>query len=126
MEEHFFLLPPCAVVATTVAFQEKGNFSWPFLGLHIYVKIPIASIAPEKTALPWQAPFAAFVVTITYRNLSALGAAGRTFYSVFSTVFFDVPLLLLAAGVGFLLLVFDDENVLLFEIRRVQDNPSQR
>ena len=25
-EKHFFLLPPCAVVATTVAFQETGNF----------------------------------------------------------------------------------------------------
>ena len=28
---------------------------------------------------------------------------------------FDVPLLLLAAGVGFLLLVLDDENVLLMK-----------
>ena len=45
MERHFFLLPPCAVVATTVAFQKKGNFSWPFLGFHIYFKIPIASLA---------------------------------------------------------------------------------
>ena len=68
MEKHFFLLPPCAVVATTVAFQEKGNFSCPFLGFHIYFKIPIASLALEKRALPWPAPFAAFVVTITYRG----------------------------------------------------------
>ena len=76
MEKHFFLLPPCAVVATTVAFQEKGYFSWPFLGFHISFKIPIASLALEKSALLWPAPFAALFVTITYRNLSALGAAG--------------------------------------------------
>ena len=65
MKKHFFLLRPCAVVATTVAFQEKGNVSWPFLGFHIYVEIPIASLALEKSALPWPAAFAAFVVTIT-------------------------------------------------------------
>ena len=76
MKEYFFLLPTCAVVATTVAFQEKGNFSWPFLGFHIYFRIPMASLALEKSALPWPAPSAAFVVTITYRKLSALGAAG--------------------------------------------------
>ena len=76
MEKNIFLVPPCALVASTVAFQPKGNFSWPFLGFHIYFKIPIASLALEKSALPWRAPFAAFVVTITYRKLSALGAAG--------------------------------------------------
>ena len=62
MEKHFFLLPPCAVVATTVAFQEKGYFSWPFLVFHIYFKIPIASLTLEKGALPWPAPFAALFV----------------------------------------------------------------
>ena len=31
------------------------NFS-PFLGFHIYFKIPIASLALEKSALPWPAP----------------------------------------------------------------------
>ena len=51
MEKHFFLLPPCAVVATTVAFQEKGNFSWPFLGFHIYFKIPTVSLTLKKWAL---------------------------------------------------------------------------
>ena len=76
MDKHFFLLSSCAVVATTVAFHEKGNFSWSSLDFHIYFKIPIASLALEKSALPWPAPFAAFVVTITYRKLSALGAAG--------------------------------------------------
>ena len=76
MEKHFFLLPPCAVVATTVAFQQKGYFSWPFLGFHIYFKIPIASFTLEKGALPWPAPLAALFVTITYRKLSGLGAAG--------------------------------------------------
>ena len=35
----------------------------------------------------------------------------ESFYESFSS--FSVPLLLLAAGVGFLLLVFDGENVLL-------------
>ena len=76
MEKHYFLLPPCAVVATTVAVQEKGNFSWPFLGYHIYFKIPIASLAMKKSALPWPAPFAALFVIITYTKRSALGAAG--------------------------------------------------
>ena len=33
-------------------------------------------------------------------------------------MFFDVPLLLLAAGVSFLLLVFDDENVLLLKYKQ--------
>ena len=64
------------MVANTVAFQENGNFSWTFLGFHMHFKIPIASLALEKSALPWPAPFAAFVVTITCRKLSALGAAG--------------------------------------------------
>ena len=34
---------------------------------------------------------------------------------MFSALCFDVPLLLLPAGVGFLLLVIDDENVLLLK-----------
>ena len=76
MKKHFLLLPPCAVVATTVTFQKKGNFYWLFVGFHIYFKVPIASLALEKSALPWPVPFAAFVVTITYRKTSALGAAG--------------------------------------------------
>ena len=48
----------------------------------------------------------------------------RTFYSDFNTVFV-VPLLLLAAGVGFLLLVFEDEKLLFAEIQPIQDSPSQ-
>ena len=32
LEKHFFLLPPCAVVATTVAFSGKRDF---FLGLSL-------------------------------------------------------------------------------------------
>ena len=76
MENQFFLLPPCDVVATTVACQERGYFSRPFLGFHIYFKFPIASLTLEKGALPWPAPFAALFVTITYRKLSALSAAG--------------------------------------------------
>ena len=32
-------------------FQEKGIFSWPFLGFHIYSKIPMASLTLEKWAL---------------------------------------------------------------------------
>ena len=76
MEKHFFLLPPCAVVATTVAFQEKGYFPWPFFGFHIYVKIPIASLALEESALPWLAPFAAFVVTITTEKSTLLALQG--------------------------------------------------
>ena len=44
-----------------------------------------------------------------------LPPATRGFYSVFKHCVFDVPLLLLAAGVGFLLLVFDDESVLLLK-----------
>ena len=51
MEKHFFLLPPCAVVATTVAFQEKGNFSWPFLGFHIYFANTYSLPHTEKWAL---------------------------------------------------------------------------
>ena len=43
-----------------------------------------------------------------------LPLASRRFYSVFSTVFL-MCLLLLAGGVRFLLLVFDDENVLLLK-----------
>ena len=31
--------------------QEKGIFSWPFLGFHIYFKIPIASLTLKKWAL---------------------------------------------------------------------------
>ena len=44
-----------------------------------------------------------------------LPPATRRFYSDFSTVLFDVSLLLRAAGVRFLLLVFDEENVLLLK-----------
>ena len=47
-----------------------------------------------------------------------LPLATRKFYSVFSTVLFDVPLLLLAAGVSFLLLVFHDENILLLTYKQ--------
>ena len=36
-------------------------------------------------------------------------------FIVFSALCFDVPLLLLAAGVGFLLLVFDEEHFLLLK-----------
>ena len=57
MEKQFFLLRPCAVVATAVAFQEKGNFSWPFLGFHVYFKIPIASLALGKTRFTMASAF---------------------------------------------------------------------
>ena len=57
MEKHYFLLPACAVVATTVAFQEKEYFSWPFLGFHIYFKIPMASLTLEKWALTMAGAF---------------------------------------------------------------------
>ena len=57
-------------------FQEKGIFSWPFLGFHIYFKIPIASLTLEKSALPWPATLAALLMTNSNRKLSALGAAG--------------------------------------------------
>ena len=76
MEKHFFLLPPCAVVATTVAFQEKGNFSWPFLGFHIYFKIPTVSLTLKNGRSPWLASFYCSDCTVSYRRLSALGAAG--------------------------------------------------
>ena len=76
MEKHFFLLPSCAVVATTVAFQEKGIFSWPFLGFHIYFKIPIVSLTQKKGRSPWLALFCCSVCNISYRRLSAHGAAG--------------------------------------------------
>ena len=54
----------------------------------------------------------------------ARGVGCRTFYSDFNTVF--VPLLLLTAGVGFPLLVFEEENVLFAEIQPIHDSPSQR
>ena len=76
MEKHFFLLPPCAVVATTVTFQEKGNFSWPFLGFHIYFKIPTVSLTLKNGRSPWLASFCCFVCNISSRRLSAHGAAG--------------------------------------------------
>ena len=76
MEKHFFLLPPCAVVATTVVFQEKGKFSLPFPGFHIYFKIPIASLTLVRSALPWPAPCAALVVTITTESSTLLALPG--------------------------------------------------
>ena len=76
MEKHFFLLLPCAVVAATVAFQEKRIFSWPFLGFHIYFKIPIASLTLKNGRSPWLALFCCSDCIIPYRRLSAHGAAG--------------------------------------------------
>ena len=76
MEKHFFLLPHCAVVATTVAFCEKGNFSWSFLGFHIYLTIPIVSLTQKNGRSPWLALFCCSVCNISYRRLSAHGAAG--------------------------------------------------
>ena len=76
MEKHFFLLPPCAVVATTVEFQEKGNFSWPFLGFHIYFKIPTVSLTLKNECSPSLALSCCHVCNISYRRLSAHGAAG--------------------------------------------------
>ena len=76
LEKHFFLLPPCAVVATSVAFLEKGNFSWPFLGFHIYFKIPIVSLTQKNGRSPWLGLFCCSVCNISYRRLSAHGAAG--------------------------------------------------
>ena len=77
LEKHFFLLPPCAVVATTVAPSVKRDFfSWPFLGFHIYFKIPIVSLTQKNGRSPWLAPFCCFVRDISYRKLSAHGAAG--------------------------------------------------
>ena len=57
-------------------FQEKGIFSWPFLGFHIYFKIPIVSLTQKNGPSPWMAPFCCFVRDISYRKLSAHGAAG--------------------------------------------------
>ena len=57
-------------------FQEKGIFSRPFLGFHIYFNIPIASLTLEKSALPWPATLAALLMTISNRKIGALGAAG--------------------------------------------------
>ena len=48
----------------------------------------------------------------------SLPLATRRFYSDLNHCVFVVPLLLLAAGVGFLLLVFDEENVLLLKYNR--------
>ena len=57
-------------------FQEKGIFSLLFLSLHIYFKIPMASLTLEKSVLPWPATLAALLMTNSNRKLSALGAAG--------------------------------------------------
>ena len=57
-------------------FQEKGIFSWPFLGFHIYFKIPIASLTQKNGRSPWLAPFCCCVRDISYSRLSAHGAAG--------------------------------------------------
>ena len=56
--------------------QEKGIFSWPFLGFHIYFEIPIVFLTLEKSALPWPATLAALLMTNPNRKPSALGAAG--------------------------------------------------
>ena len=57
-------------------FQEKGIFSWPFLGFHIYFKIPIVSLKQKNGRPPWLAPFCCLVHDVSYRKLSAHGAAG--------------------------------------------------
>ena len=57
-------------------FQEKGILSWPFLGFHIYFKIPIVSLTQKNGRSPWLAPFCCCVRDISYRKLSAHGAAG--------------------------------------------------
>ena len=57
-------------------FQEKGIFSSPFLGFHIDFKIPIASPTQKNGRSPRLAPFCCFVPDISYRKLSAHGAAG--------------------------------------------------
>ena len=56
--------------------QEKGIFPWPFLGFHIYFKIPIVSLTQKNGRSPWLAFFCCFVRDISYRTLSAHGAAG--------------------------------------------------
>ena len=48
-------------------------------------------------------------------EVGAPGGKKEFFSSDFNTVLFVVPLLLLAAGLGFLLPVFDEENVLLLK-----------
>ena len=76
LEKHFFLLPPCAVVATTVAFQEKGIFSWPFLGFHIYLKIPIASLTQKNGRHHGWRSFAALFVTIPTEDSALMALPG--------------------------------------------------
>ena len=50
----------------------------------------------------------------------------RKFYSDFNTVCLLCLSCCLLLVYGFLLLVFDEENVLFAEIQPIQDNPSQR
>ena len=38
-------------------FRKKGFFSWPFLGFHIYFKIPIVSLTQKNGRSPWLALF---------------------------------------------------------------------
>ena len=57
-------------------FRKKGFFSWPFLGFHIYFKIAIVSLTQKNGRSPWLALFCCSVCNISYRRLSAHGAAG--------------------------------------------------
>ena len=57
-------------------FRKKRFFSWPFVGFHIYFKIPIVSLTQKNGRSPWLALFCCSVCNISYRRLSAHGAAG--------------------------------------------------
>ena len=56
----------------------------------------------------------------------SLPLATRTFYSDFNTVCLLCLSCCLLLVYGFLLLIFDEENVLFAEIQQIPDNPSRR
>ena len=57
-------------------FQEKGNFSWPFLGFHIYFKIPIVSLTQKNGAHHGCCSFAALFVTIPTEDSALMALLG--------------------------------------------------
>ena len=72
-----FLTPPlCCGGHHCRILGKRDFFSWPFLGFHIYFKIPIVSLTQKNGRSPWLAPFCCFVRDISWRKLSAHGAAG--------------------------------------------------
>ena len=76
LKSTFFYSPLVLLWPPLSHFQEKGIFSWPFLGFHIYFKIPIVSLTQKNGRSTWLAPFCCFVRDISYIKLSAHGAAG--------------------------------------------------